>query len=136
MRALPLVPILLLFAAPALAFDNTATVAGNPPFYDGPGYDYTAQGRLPAGATVTLEQCTPDGDTPFPGYPRRRHTDGSFCLIRGAGWVDAAFLVGMRAKVNVTDPSSISTPPNGLLGGSSLSDQFGVDFFGDQKNPQ
>ncbi len=104
--AIALFALLLLSAAPARAA-QTATVSGTPPLYTGPGTEFAATGTtLPAGATVTLERCSTDLATGSgsAGLIRPAPGAGDWCLVRGAGWVDA------RALVNIAvDPTDLLT---------------------------
>ena len=107
--ALALSLITLVSVAPAIAAP-TARVSGSPAVRSGPGHNYDVTGRLPKDATVTLEYCTPDRSAAFPNMPRPRANDGDWCLVRGAGWVDASYLIGWSAKIPVTPPTFLSNP--------------------------
>ncbi len=125
MRKILIAALALLLVAPAIAAP-TAVVSGTPLLRSGPGRDYPSIGRLPDGATVTLEHCT--GEAPYPGMQRPQ--EGDWCLVRGAGWVDAGFLVGARAKVDVTLPDFLVAPPPALLPAPA------TDWYGNELDPQ
>jgi len=112
--AIALVALLLAaLPVPGARAAQTATVSGTPPLYNGPGSEFAATGTtLPAGATVTLERCSTDLATGSgsAGLIRPAPGAGDWCLVRGAGWVDA------RALVNIT------VDPTDLLGGSDWLD--------------
>jgi uncharacterized protein YraI len=78
-----------LLATPALAQPTARVSGGNVAMRSGPGHDYAVIGRLPDGAEVVLEYCT---------------RDDRWCVVEGAGWVDASWLVGWAAKIRVTPP--------------------------------
>ncbi|MGV8831921.1 MAG: hypothetical protein ACOH2N_08105 [Devosia sp.] len=103
-KILPLL-LLLLAATPALAA-QTATVSGTPKLYDGPGTEFDATGKtLPAGALVTLERCSSDlAGAALPGLVLPAPGAGDWCLVRGAGWVEAGALVNLSG-----DPASLFT---------------------------
>lgn len=109
---------LLAAVGPALAA-RTATALGEAPIHDRPAPDAAVISTLPAGVTVTLEQCTSDvSAAPFgavassPGAMAALAPPppGAFCLLRGLGWVDAKSL------------GNISADPAALLDGDSLFD--------------
>ena len=115
--ALPLL-IGLALAGPALAA-RTATALGEAPIHDRPAPDAAVIGTLPAGVTVTIEQCTSDvGTAPLgagassPGATAALTPPppGAFCLLRGLGWVDAAAL------------GNVTADPAALLGTDDLFD--------------
>ncbi|GLQ52781.1 hypothetical protein [Devosia nitrariae] len=91
-----------ILAGPALA-EPTARASGNATVHAGPGRDYPAIAHLVDGERYPLERCTtPSREDEF----GRRYADWggeSWCYIAAAGgWVDASYLVGSPAKVNVT----------------------------------
>ena len=115
MRPILIALALILLATPAFA--SSATVSGSPVVRTGPGTDYPALGRLADGAKVALTYCTPEDRHPI-GWERRHggKTTGEWCLIKDAGWVNGANLVGWAAKIPVTPPTSLVDPPRGFLG--------------------
>lgn len=81
---------LLALAPPALAAEPTARVTGGDiNIRSGPGARYDVIGKLPNGSEVELDYCT---------------TNDRWCLVAGAGWVDASYLVGWSAKIRATPP--------------------------------
>lgn len=102
---------LLLAAGPALAA-RTATALGAAPIHDRPAPDAAVISTLPAGVTVTLEQCTTDAGAPGASAAAALAPPppGAFCLLRGLGWVDAKSL------------GNISADPAALLDTDSLFD--------------
>ena len=108
-----LLALLLAAPAPVALAAQTATVSGTPPLHDGPGPAYPRTGHsLPAGVLVTLERCSTDlgAGSSAAGLVQPAPGAGDWCLVRGAGWVDA------RALVN------ISADPQSLLPGSDAFD--------------
>lgn len=116
MRLILAAAAMLALAAPAFA-TPLATVAGNPIVRTGPGDQYNAIGRVAAGTSVTLSRCTPDADAS--DYSSRNEGLGSespgWCEIEGLGWVDASFVVGMSAKINVTPAQSLVDTPTSIF---------------------
>lgn len=99
---------LLLAAGPALGA-RTATALGDAPIHDRPAPDAAVISTLPAGVTVTLEQCTSDA-SPGATAALAPPPPGAFCLLRGLGWVDAKSL------------GNVSADPAALLGTDNLFD--------------
>lgn len=98
MKAHPVVPALLLAllaAAPAAAQPLARVSGGNPAVHAGPGQHYSVVGRLPNGAQVPLDYCTPDD---------------RWCFVTDTGWVEASWLVGWAAKMRVTPPRLLFDP--------------------------
>ena len=90
MRALPLAALAaLLLAAPALAAPPVR-VTGTLNVRSGPGHDYGVIGQLPKGSQIELDYCT---------------RNDRWCLVKDYGWVDASYLVGWSAKMQVTPPN-------------------------------
>jgi hypothetical protein len=86
---------------------QTATVSGTPPLYAGPGTTFDPTGTtLPAGALVTLERCSTDlaSGNASAGLIQPAPGAGDWCLVRGAGWVDAGALVNVSG-----DPTELFT---------------------------
>ena len=95
-------PFLVALAALALplaahAVEPTARVSGNIAVRTGPGTGYATIGRLRDGDRVSLDYCT---------------RDDRWCLVSGAGWVNASYLVGWNAKIPAT--------PFGFIGGDTF----------------
>lgn len=82
----------LALPAIAQAAEPTARVSGNIAVRNGPGTGYATIGHLQDGDRVTLDYCT---------------RDDRWCLVTGAGWVNASYLVGWSAKIPVTPFSFI-----------------------------
>ncbi len=104
------------FAGPVLA-EPTARASGNATVRSGPGREYPVLGRLADGERFVLERCTPPFREDEFG---RRYADWggeSWCYIAAVGgWVDASYLVGSPAKVNVTPPITPFDPlPYGIF---------------------
>ena len=94
---LPLVIAAVALALPTIASaaEPTARVSGNIAVRSGPGTDYRAIGRLENGSRVTLDYCT---------------RDDRWCLVSGAGWVNASYLIGWSAKIPVTPFRFLGSP--------------------------
>jgi len=84
---------LLLLATPALAA-QTATISGTPAAHASPNATADITGHPPAGATVTIEQCSND-----------------WCLVRGLGWVAADSLVNLSADLESLLPENAGFDP-------------------------
>ena len=91
---LPLLVGLAVLSLPlaARAAEPTARVSGNIAVREGPGTGYATIGRLQDGDRVSLEYCT---------------RDDRWCLVSGAGWVNASYLIGWSAKIPATPFSFI-----------------------------
>lgn len=118
MRPLLIALPLIMLAHPAFAAPRTAQVSGTPSMHTGPGSDYPSTGPVPAGAVVTLERCTTDKTKPYPGMPQPRLNDGDWCLIRGAGWIDASTLTHWSAPDHPIFPADA---PAALIDGPAPS---------------
>jgi uncharacterized protein YraI len=90
MRVLVLAAALLAAASgPALAQPTARVTGGDVAVRYGPGSGYGIVDRIPEGTEVALDYCT---------------RNDRWCLVKGAGWVDASYLVGWSAKIQATPP--------------------------------
>ena len=99
-RNVLLVVLLSVAMAHSVQAAQTATVSGTPKLHSGPGAEFAPTGQtLPAGATVTLERCSTDLLTgnDAAGLIQAAPGAGAWCLVRGAGWVEASGLVNIAA---------------------------------------
>ena len=110
----------LLPAAPSRAA-QTAVVRGAPSAHASPSLDAPLTGTLPAGATVTLEQCSGDSlaGAALAGrkLPPLPPGEDDWCLVRGVGWVEAGSLVDITPDpadllpgMDMLDPLKDPTP--------------------------
>jgi len=89
MRTLLVAALAALTTVPALAEPTARVSGGNVAVRTGPSPFYGIIGRIPDGTEVTLDYCT---------------RDDRWCFVTNTGWVDASWLVGWSAKIQVTPP--------------------------------